>query len=421
MRRRPLGPRAIGLLGLVLVLAAIPAASSAQDAGTSGDSGFVGYQGTASGLAFSAFPTLPALLPVKVPFEATVSLATATLSSGGQGFGRASTFYPGSLTTGIRPLLEVAGGVRLPIPDYPLVVESREFEPARHAEVPGITMTTDVVPTRSSAAADTGALDVPQAVTVHAMRTESTTTLTSQSITATSTSTVQGLSIAGTVSLGSIVSTASGSSDGLHSTCRGGVTIHDVTVADTKATLDDSGLHVDGKATAPGLGAGALVSSVLEQSGITARVLGGADACTTANGSRTTSGVLISFPLGAIGSIPAGGGISLVLGSTSATAGGSTLPAIDEGTTGGDVGSGAVIPFTSDGFGSDLGATGGLGLPPTLVAPSRGTPLATTPAAAPFSYGGVPMSLLVGLALLALAAAGPLRRYMHRIIGLVGP
>jgi hypothetical protein len=411
--------RGAGILGLVLVLAAIPAASSAQDAG-SADGGFVGYQASASGEAISAFPTLPALLPVKVPFEATLALATATLSSGGQGFGRASTFYPGSLTTGVRPLIETAGGVRLPIPDYPLVVESREFEPARHAEVPGITMTSDVVPTRASAAADAGALDIPAVVTVHALRTESTTTLGTDTITATSTTTVQGLSIAGTVSIGSIVSTASVTSDGTRSTCRGGVAIHDVTVADTKATLDDDGLHVDGKATAPGLGAGKLVAALLQQSGITARVLGGDSACTGANGSRTTAGVLVSFPLPALGSVPAGGGLSFVVGSTSATAGGSTIAAEPAGPVGGDDG-GATVPFVPDAFGSDgFGAPGGLTVPPA-VTPSRPTGLDTTPAAAPFAYDGVPLSLLAGLVLLALAASGRLRRYMDRIIGLLGP
>ena len=87
---------------------------------------------------------------------------------------------------------------------------------------------------------------------------------------------------------------------------------------------------MNGASAAPGLGVGPLVSSTLASSGLTARALQGVDACTTANGSRTTSGVLFSVPLPALGSIPAGGGISLVLGSTSATAGASTLAAPPE-------------------------------------------------------------------------------------------
>ena len=79
----------------------------------------------------------PRCCPVDVPLEATLALATATLSSGGQGFGRASTFFPGTLTTGVRPLIETAAGTRLPLPDYPIVVEAREFDEAKHTEVPG--------------------------------------------------------------------------------------------------------------------------------------------------------------------------------------------------------------------------------------------------------------------------------------------
>ncbi len=97
----------------------------------------------------------------RCPLEATISLATATLSSGGQGFGRASTFFPGTLTAGLRPLHRDRHRPRLPLPDYPIVVESREFEPAKHNDQPGITMSTDVDPDRAIAIADTGGIGVP--------------------------------------------------------------------------------------------------------------------------------------------------------------------------------------------------------------------------------------------------------------------
>jgi hypothetical protein len=380
----------------------------------------VGYSAVASGTAISAFPTLPALLPVEVPFEATISLATATLSSGGQGFGRASTFYPGSLTTGVRPLIETAAGVRLPIPDYPLVVESREFEGAKHSDVPGITMSSDVDPDRAVAIADAGGLGLQAVFGVHSIHTESRTELTSGKITATSTTTLQGVDLLGTVSIGSLVSTASVTSDGTRSTCAGGVTLSGVTVAGTAASLDDEGLHVDAKAVVPGLGVGKLVGSLLAGSGITARALDSTSACTTANGSRTTAGILFHVPLPAIGSIPAGGGLSFVLGSTSATAGASTLESdapVD--TTEPPLQVDDIVPLLPGGF-----ADGGLGLPsgpalsPPAVRPGGTTGLPATPAA--FAYDGVPGSLLIGLVLLALAAATRLRRYVLRVIGVLG-
>jgi hypothetical protein len=413
--------RSLTVVGAVLVLGGIPAASSAQDAAPPAPApDFVGYEAVASGKALSAFPTLPALLPVEVPFEATLSLATATLSSGGQGFGRASSFFPGTLTAGVRPLIETAAGVRLPLPDYPLVVETREFEEAKHADVPGLTMSSDVDPNRAVAVADAGALSLPAVVGVRSLHTESRSELTTGKLTATSTTTLHGIDLLGVVSIGSIVSIASVTTDGVHSTCSGGVTISGVTVAGSPATLDDSGLHVDQQAVVPGLGVGKLVASLLAGTGLTARALDGVDACTTANGSRTTAGVLFSVPLPAIGAVPAGGGISLVLGSTSATAGASSLSATPDvgGSTDTPLGIGDIVPLVP---GTVSG--GDLTVPPSNAPVGKGTggtvalPTDTTA----FAYDGVPMSLLIGLALLAFAGSSRLRRYMDRIIGLVGP
>jgi hypothetical protein len=403
--------RATTVAGAVLVLGSIPAATSAQSV-----EGFVGYQAAASGTAVTAFPSVPALLPVDVPVEGTISLATATLSSGGQGFGRASTFFPGTFVTGARALIETATGTRLPIPDYPIVVEAREFEEAKHGDVPGITMFTDVDPARAVAVADTGAIGVPAVVGIRAMRTESKVELTSDAITSTSTTSVEGIDVAGVVSIGSLVSTAKVVSDGETSTCSGGVTLSGVTVAGSPATLDDDGLHASGQSVLPGLGLGQLASQVLAGTGVQATVLGGNSACDTASGSRTTAGVLIRFPLPELGSIPAGGGINLVVGSTSATAGASTVPADDAPLPDqvpvlGDVVTRLPGPFSG----------GGALAPVTPGGPDAdgGTAFPTEPVS--YAFDGVPGSLLVGALLLAVVAATHLRRYLRRVIALIGP
>ena len=403
--------RATTAAGLVLVLAGVPASTSAQSV----EGGFVGYSGTASGTALTAFPSVPALLPVDVPIEATLSLATSTLSSGGQGFGRASTFFPGTFVTGARALIETASGTRLPIPDYPIVVEAREFEEAKHTEVPGVTMTTDVDPARAISIADTGAFGVSAVVGVRELRTESKVVLESDKLTSTSTTTISGLDVAGVLSIGTIVSTATVVSDGTASTCSGGVTISGVTVAGSPATLDDEGLHASGQAVVPGLGVGQLAAQVLAGSGVQARVLGGDDACTTASGSRTTAGVLIRFPLPELGSIPAGGGLNLVLGSTSATAGASGLPSEDtplpdQPPVFGDVVTRLPGPFV-----------GGGPLTPAAPGPSGGDGAGFPMEQAAYAFDGVPLSLLVGGVLLALVASAHLRRYLRRIIALIGP
>ncbi len=388
------------VVGVVLVLGSVPSATSAQTAVDS----FVGYQAAASGTAFTAFPTVPALLPVEVPFEATIALATATLSSGGQGFGRASTFYPGTLTAGLRPLLETGAGVRLPIPDYPIVVEAREFEEAKHSEVPGITMAADVDPERAVAVADAGTMAIPAVVGVRSLHTESRVLLETGKITSISTTTLNGIDVLGAVTIGTLVSTAKVTSDGTTATCEGGVTVSGVTVAGTPATLDESGLHV-----------GALVDQVLAGTGINARVLGGDDGCTSATGSRTTAGVLISFPLPELGSVPPGGGFSVVLGSTSANAGASVVPSED--TSGG----GDLPPVFGDVVTRLPGPFSGGGVLPPAGGGTDGGEQLPAEQAASYDFDGVPLSLLVGLVLLAVVASARVRRYMDQIIGLVGP
>jgi hypothetical protein len=402
--------RAAALVGAVLVLSGIPSAGSAQDAGTA----LVGYDATASGTAFTAFPRLPALLPVEVPVEATVALATATLSSGGQGFARASTFYPGSLTAGLRPLLETGTGTRLPIPDYPIVVEGREFEEAKRSEIPGLTMSVDADPARSVAVADAGAAAIPAIVAIRSLHTESRTILESDAITATSTTSVSGIDLAGLVRIGSLVSTASVRSDGTDATCSGSVRVSDASIMGTAITIDDDGIHLPGQSSPP-LGIGGLVAQALKASGVQVRLLGGTDGCSGSLGNRTSAGLLVEIPTPAFGPVSAGG-LQVVLASTSASAGGSTVPPLDDA---------AGTPIDVGGGAFDTGGTDGTfpSLSPTAPAPrsSTGAGEAIATQAARYEFDGVPGSLLVGLLLLALAGAGRIRRYLHHLIALVEP
>lgn len=415
--RRAWSRRAAVALGTALTLGSVPASPTAAQ---TGGGPFVGYEASASGTALSAFPTVPALLPVDVPLEATIGLATATISSGGQGFGRASTFFPGSLAAGLRPLIEQAAGVRLPLPDYPIVVEAREFEEAKRSEVPGVTMTADVDPERSVAVADTGAVGLQALLGVRAMRTESRTVVEGGTITARSTTHVEGLDLAGVLSIGTLVSESSVSSDGVTSTCAGRVTIGDAVVAGTPVTIDDDGVHVQGSPVLPGLGLGALVERLLSGAGLEVRALGGDDACDGSFGSRTSAGLFVRLPLPAFGPIPAGGGVTLVVGSTSASAGASVLPD-EEPAADGPAGLADVVTRLPGPSG------GGAALPP-VAAPPTARPVVTGGETAlppleraAYDFDGIPLSLVVGLGLLVVAAAGRLRRYMDRVLALVGP
>jgi hypothetical protein len=213
------------------------------------------------------------------------------------------------------------------------------------------------------------------------------------------------------------VSSASVRSDGTTSTCSGSVRVADASIMGTPITIDDDGIHVPGGPAAP-LGIGRLVAEALRASGIQVRLLGGSDGCSGSLGNRTSAGLLVEIPTPEIGPVGAGG-LQVVLGSTSASAGGSTVPPIDT-TEGGsvDLSGGSFDPGGTGGSLADLPS-----ISPTGGAGGSGTGgrevLTTQPVR--YRFDGVPGSLLVGLALLALAAAGRVRRYVHHVIALVEP
>jgi hypothetical protein len=412
------GRTLVRLAGLALVLTSLPAASSVAE----GNAELVGYDAVANGMAATLRPNIPALLPVEAPFEATVSLASATLSSGGQGFGRASTFFPGTPIVGIRPLIEIASGTRLPIPDYPIVVESREFEDPKHNEQPGFTMSSDVDPDSAVAIADAGGIAIPGVLSVHSSRTVSTSLLESGIVSAISTSTLDGIELGGVVKIDSIVSTASVTTDAVTSTCGGDVVVSGVSVNGQAATIDAEGLHLQGQSVLP---AGPLADATqpdLSATGIVVRLLGGVDSCGGPSGSRSTSGLLVSIPLPSAGSIPPGGHLDLILASTSASAGGSTLPTFEPAAF-------TPAPDLSNVVSRLPGPpTGGAALEPVTMQPSatpparsNTTPISTATEPVAYSFAGVPAPMLIGLSLLSLPAGRRIRRYMARVLAVLEP
>ena len=198
-------------------------------------------------------------------------------------------------------------------------------------------------------------------------------------------------------------------SDGSTSTCSGRVTVEDVLVAGSHATLDDEGLRVDDQPTAP--------ASASARSRRDARRGRRADppprrraACNGSLGSRTSSGLLVSIPTPAVGSISEVG--SRLLGSTSATAGGSALPT--------DLPAGERRGPRLRRRDRRARALRRRRRPPARDHPVEPRASAGFPAErVAYAFDGLPLSLLCGLVLLALAGAGRLRRYIERIVGLV--
>lgn len=403
--------RLLQIFGVLLASASISGAPPVAAAGEQ----FGGYQASGSGSGFSAAPVLPAVLPLETPFEATLSLAMSSVSTGGRGFGRASTFWPGTLAAGVRPLIEVGSGQRLPIPDYPIVVEQKEYENAKQSEVPGITMSTDVKPERAVARASDGGFVVPAVIAVGSITTVSEALLEARTVTSTVTSTVNGIDLgAGVLHIDSIESKSIAATDAATATCGGGVVITGASVQGTPVSIDATGVHAQGKPVIPGADPNAAVASALAASGIEIRTLDSFDGCQGPAANRTTGGLLVSLPLPAVPPIPPGGKFNIVIGSTTAAASASPpyRPA-------------RFVPKPSAPTASQIiprapgPATGGALSPGSTQAQAAlPSPRATVAAATQpigYRFGGVPAQLVVALSLLAFPGAARMRRYMQRV------
>jgi hypothetical protein len=220
------------------------------------------------------------------------------------------------------------------------------------------------------------------------------------------------------VAIDSVVSTAAVTSDAVTAVCSGSLEVNGVTVAGRPATIDDEGIHLDDQPVVPGVGVGPLAEEALRASGITVRTLGGTDACSGSGGTRSTGGLLISVPLPEAGSIPAGGRLDVVLASTAATVGASTLPpftapAFEPPPVIGDVLPRLPGPLAG---GSTLDPVGPVVTPPA-DAPAAGGFLPTDEVAS-YAFAGVPIPMALGLFLLAIPGARRLRMYMLRALSI---
>lgn len=417
--------RALRAAGALLVLSSLPATPPA----VAEDPAFGGYEVVSNGAGFTVAPRVPAVLPMETPVEATLALALATLSSGGLGYGLASSAYPGTPITGIRPLLEIGAGMALPIPDYPFLVESREHEPARSSRQPGVNMTSDVAPERAHVTSDLGGFTIPGLVDIGSVRTTSVSTIGAGVASAQTTTEVNGIDVAGgALHIDTIETVASAATDGDTATCDGGVVVSGASVGDTPVTIDESGVVAGGERTVPLTEPDEAVRAALESSGVEIRMLGGGESCDGASADRTTSGVLISLPLPSVGAVPPGGRLDIVLGATSARAQVteafspdpiSPSPAnIPDPPTFGDVVAAVPGPAGDDVGLAPVTAAGGDAPPPG----PGSRPVLASSADDPYRFGGVPAGLAAGLMLLAIPGARRIRRYVDRIAALAaGP
>ncbi len=414
-------------IALVLLVSAVP--SAARAAGDPAD--FGGYDVVASGAAFSAFPEASGQV-VESPAEATSSLSMATLSTGDQAFARASLLFPGDAVVSLEALLKFFGPAP-DLPPYPVLAEAREFDDPQDASAPGATMHAEADRRRASATSESR-FGSPDALAVGSARSISSSVMDGGILTATATTTVSDISLGGgVVEIAQVRTTSKSTTDGVAGTCSGGAEVSGVTIAGQEAIVDRDGVRASGEAIVPGVDADAQVREALAAAGITMVVIGGTPECGAGPGAtHSASGLAVSMPAPDLGAVRAT--MHMVFGQASTSVVATSASTFEPG------------DFVPAGGGSaDLDGAAGLdgslvrvpgpasgGAPEPVRAPAGRSPVdAAEGSAETFgpvlaagagdlapTYGGIPLTVVLGLFLAGVPGVRVLRRYTERLLAI---
>lgn len=431
----------VGIVALLLLVAPIGVGtSSAQVPGEN----LGGYQGSTSGTAVSFRPVFPGVLPTgDAPFEVTVPLTSASVSSGGNSFGQSSLVWPGSAIANIAPLFLQLGEPFVTIagllPPYPFVVEASQVDGEKEKNVgPGLQMRAEGAPDGAEAEAAAAQVDFPGFFRVDSVRSFSEATVTGVDVTTRTEVVLEGVSLLdGAITADAIRSVSVTSSTGDEAEEGGDVEVVGLKVGDVEVELTADGLQVIGgppeapSEPFPGSNPEETVNQVLEQFQASITLTNSDGGASDGAADHSSTGVLVSVenPAGGEGVGPVAippGRFDVLLGSTAANAV-ATPPfefdidsELGSSTSGSGSNDGATV---SAGSAAASGSSGALGVPGTgsdsparLSSPSGadgGGVVGNFEAGSTgvnYSFDGVP----VGAIIAAIFAGGFGVRYLRR-------
>lgn len=346
--------RLLVIAPLALLGMSLPLPASAQEAPGSAFAS-VSLTSVASGVSY--------LFVKEVPAETTFPYAASELRLGA-GSAVGTVAWPGAIGASLGTTLIVAGGApqEAEVLNHPAAARAQSGSgPATvsNTTVPGAVMTAHATQTEASAVASLDGAGT-SATTTGQSASDSAVTLTGPATaTGSGSSAVRDVSIGGVVRIGSVVSTATATTDGARASARGATLVGDVTVAGIPVIVDGNGLSVAGNAVPAGPLL-AQVQAALSQAQITLTL---SQPATTTKGGMveySTGSLIVSTPFGTVSL----GGVQMRLAATRALP---LLPAIDTPVA---VPGPVLAPGTSDVVGGTP-APGGVGAPsgvlPTVV------------------------------------------------------
>jgi hypothetical protein len=416
------------LLPAVMVVAFVLSLAGGGRTAHAGDAAFGGYDAAASARAVSVSPSLPAFSVVEVPIEGTLALTQASITTGGLSFARSSTVWPGDLVAGLGPLIKQfskeAGSA---IPPWPLVVEAREYDgEKKNDKFPPASMKAQGTPDSSAAQASGSQLEVPGVLTIGSATSETAAAAVEGKITSKSAVRLHGISIMnGAITVDTVRSIASAASDAVKGETAGSTVVTGLVIGGVPASVDRNGVTANGQGPVPGVDPNEQLAQALESLGATVALTGGGEHLEGGSASRDAGGLLITIPTPGAGPVPPGT-LTLILGGAVANASATTGLSIGGDTA--DVLDGSLpsSPVSAP-AGSLTEFSAGASLPgiepssPPAAVPRGGAtaPARTlTPAGAErgYDFGGVPMSLVLALAIATVLLARTVRTQLVKLL-----
>lgn len=351
--------------------------------------------------------------------EGVVNESVSTLRTGGIGHGLASVGWPGGLAGNLGSLAIVMGAPpeasQLNDPIKAENLSSGDKDTVTNTSVPGVTMTATATDTKAGAASTIGQdLSTPVS-TFGRVHSESSTALTGvRSGVSTAHSEVQDVTIAGVLHLGTVVSDAKATTDGVKATATGRTTVTGASVNGVPVTIDERGITVQAQNVPLPSQATDAVNSALKQAGITVSL-------STPVGKPEGAGVVYNAgSLVVVWAPQAGTTMSMAVGGAQVAATAepgyvdNSGTVVDTGgTTGGTTGTTGVPTAVAPGLSGGSAGAPGLGsdsVPPPATGGSA--PLTAAPAS---SVKGLPHGLSPWLGVLAVAGAALVMAGLRRL------
>ena len=328
---------ALALAAFLLLGVGANGAAQAQTTGSSDAPQFGGFALSSRGNGFLLSFDSPHLLPLGSPlFEIGLPEAQATQSSGPSGYALASLAYPGALVANL-PAVIAQSGNDVPLPSYP--AQQQAFYPSGPTEasqqVATASMNVTTTETTSDGVANYDGSDLQSFFASGAMVVRTHTGIENGQVVSRVHSEVDNVDILGIITIGSVTTDMVAVGNGQDADTSGTTTANGVKVLGLDATIDTDGLHIgnpttstDSSSSAPsgpldpllnGAGLGSLtdplqpvaqtlsqlitslvgatgsVNDLLQQAGITVKLLEPSATKSAGQAQRTADGLLVEI------------------------------------------------------------------------------------------------------------------------------